>query len=113
MFALAITLSIVFIGCSASSTATYTPKYTADKVIYIAQAKYPIAYKGNNLNSTQAPTSITAIYIDAAVWKVNITCPYQYQIGQLNSGISALTLYFYEGDGSFHNNYDNAKKTLW
>lgn len=92
---------------------TYTSKYTADRVIIIAQAQYPACYKteSRGFGSTreswevQTPPSITVAYVGGshAAWKVQINCPPGYH---LKSPIgTSLTLYFYETDGSLRDTY--------
>ncbi len=117
-----IVLSCNVVGCTKSTPPTYTPKYTTDRAIYIAQSQYPVAFQRQSLGrdasgisryqTIQTPTIITATYIDTAVWKVVITCPDRYYLVQYNSGISSKTLYFYEGDSKLYNSYNSYNKTL-
>lgn len=104
-------LASVVIGCSQTQTPTtqpYKSRYTADQVIYIAQAQYPACYRRQSGMDVQAPPSITVTYVGGsrAAWKVQITCPpYFYQLGQPLSGVTSKTLYFYETDGSLRDTY--------
>jgi hypothetical protein len=107
-------LGLIVTGCTTSppKTTQYVQKYTADRVIYIVQSQYPVAYTRISSFSPQTPTSVTAVYIDKAVWKVQISCPQGYWLGAWNSGVSSKTLYFYEADGSLWNNYSYSTKAL-
>ncbi|MDO9574023.1 MAG: hypothetical protein Q7I94_03425 [Candidatus Contubernalis sp.] len=78
------------------------PGYTADQVIYVAQAQYPIAYRYSSDGLLQTPTSVTVTYLERGIWKVEISCPPGYSINNSRSGVSSDTLYFYEADGSLH-----------
>ncbi|MDP2729044.1 MAG: hypothetical protein Q8O55_00965 [Dehalococcoidales bacterium] len=182
-------LALSVIGCT-QSPQPYTPRYTADQVVYIAQAQYPVAYSvkttifspapesmnpsqpwpwltpeqrevisglsglekerqallmaAENMrafeleeqlkeqfpefkeqkereilarqqvitDTQQTPTSITATYIDTAVWEVTIKAPPLYYLERPLSGVSSKTLYFYETDGSLYKTYDRYTKTL-
>ena len=110
MFLLIALSCVLFLTVSCSTPAPiYTSRYTANQVIYIAQAQYPTAY---GASSKQTPPIISAVYIDTAIWRVDITCPCHYYLERPYSGISTKTLYFYETDGSLYSKYDSDNKVL-
>jgi hypothetical protein len=106
LFLLISLLCVLFIGTSCIAPIpkpAFITNYTADQVIKIAQAKYPMAY---GIDSKQTPTIISAVYIDTAIWRVDITCPRYYYLERPNSGILTKTLYFYETDSCLYQKYD-------
>jgi hypothetical protein len=108
--------TLLYVGLSGCNSTTATketipigPKYTADQVIAVAQAQYPLCYKSFgviNENNSQTQTLINVKYIGEYIWEVNIKCPdYLYSLIRKGSGINSLTLYFYETDGSLRDTY--------
>jgi hypothetical protein len=102
-----IVLAVCILGCNGSTSTKETiqagPKYTADQVIAIAQAQYPVCYKnGVFSNGTEeTPTIISVKYIGDSKWQINIKCPdYRYSLIRRNTGVTEIKLYFYEADGS-------------
>ena len=92
---------------------SYVSRYSPDQVIYIVQAKYPVGYKRESTGQiSQTPTSISAAYIDAMVWKVDISSPVGYHLERFGSYVWARTVYFYEGDGSLYTGYNSYNRTL-
>ncbi len=106
------------VGCAQTQTPApkpYTPKYTADQVIVIAQAKYPTGFKQEIIGedtqgvfrhqTVTTPTSISVKYIGGskAAWEVKISLPFGYRYSDYTYGTK--TLYFYEGDGSLRTTY--------
>ena len=110
------------LGCNQpTQPQPYVPRYTADQVVYIVSAKYPVAYKRHftenpltGVSQTimdQSPTSITASYIDTAVWKVVVDAPQGHFLSYATLEKSK-TLYFYESDAGLYTGYNGTNKTL-
>lgn len=97
------------------------PRYTADQVIAIVQAKYPACFKMVGEAATPPAISIELApkriasrqgRIDllaedppqfSVVWKVTVTCPPMYFLPYPDLGTKNKTLYFYECDSSLRN----------
>ncbi len=97
-----------------SQPQSYTPTYTADQVIAIAQAKYPACFKQELIGqdsggmfryqTVDTPTQISVQFVGGTshAWKVVITCPVRYLLQDRTTG---KTLYFWETDGALHNTF--------
>lgn len=90
-------------------------RYTADQVIAIAQAQYPTCFKRERIGedaggmflyrTVDTPSSISVTYIGGSrgAWKVKISCPFGYRLGDY--AYVSKTLYFYESDGTLRKTY--------
>ncbi len=93
------------IGCAQTPQyKPYVPKYTADQVIAVVRASYPVGYT-RSYPQTTTPTIISVRYIGGtrAAWQAQISLPSRYY---LQGGLSSKTLYFYETAGSLRDTYD-------
>lgn len=94
----------------ADTPPTYEATYTADQVIAVAKAQYPVAYKftHDGLSPTrtlvETPTIIKVVYRGGfnRVWKVDIYCPLGYYLTDYSR---EKTVYFWETDGALHTNF--------
>lgn len=109
-----ITLSTM-VGCAQAPPVTPdTPRYTADQVIAVAQAQYPVCFKKEligydgqgmaHYRTITIPPTISVKYMDGskAVWKIEVSCPQSYRLPDRST---EKELYFYEGDGSLQDRY--------
>lgn len=108
-------LGLGVIGCAETSQPQYlpyTPKYTADQVIAVAQAQYPVGYKysigtpSTPSERIETPTMISVRYLGGsrAAWQVDISLPPGYHYSDGSYGTKRL--YFYETDGSLRDTYN-------
>ena len=116
-----IIIGLIFtIGCGEPEVQTpkqYVPKYSADQVISVVKAQYPICFKRERTGTDASgmfqyatldtPSQISVQFIGGSkgAWKVTIASPYSYSLGSLNSGIASQTGYFWESDGALHQGY--------
>lgn len=103
-------------GTQSEQTPTYTtPTYTADQVIAIARAKYPVGFKQEIIGqdsgglfrsrTVETPTMISVTYIGGSggAWEVKISLPRGYHFEDRTYGTK--TLYFYESNSSLRDTY--------
>lgn len=110
----AVVLALGIAACTPTTSGTTTPtpdipKYTADQVVMVAQARYPTCFRTEIVERRNVHTYTTSIvsvsYIGGSrrAWKVEVSCPHLHRL------VDALTtkevLYFYETDGSLSDKY--------
>lgn len=86
-----------------SQPQSYTPTYTADQVIAIAQAQYPACFNRDRTVDTPSSISVKHIGGSRGAWRVEISCPARYFHNDYSMGTK--TLYFYESDGTLRKTY--------
>ncbi len=116
VFLTLILLLPITVGCT-SEPPPDVPRYTADQVIAVAQAKYPVGYGTETervirpgtedwampqyefkSKRIETPTSVSVNYIGDGRWEVTISLPSRYHFKD-EAYVNSKTLYFDEATG--------------
>jgi len=102
---------LFLLGCSQPKVQTptqYVPRYTADQVITVVRAQYPVCFKtervGQDARTVDTPTQISVQFVGGTshAWKATITCPLGYRMRVVAGTTTIWLVYFWESDGSLH-----------